>query len=121
MIVLGHAVLKGPNLWVLLQPVLPERDHLSRGFLALVRFGKDVVALVEELTRCRVEHDDDVLARFVACLLDRFENQFDRLLIGLQLRSKPTFIANAGAVALLMQHCLKCMESLCGSTQRLTE
>ena len=48
-----------------------------------------VLAVRVDLARRRVQADRDLLARLVAALLDRFEDQFDRLLVGFQFGAKP--------------------------------
>ena len=60
------------------------------------------------------------LPGFVASLLDGFENQFDGLFVGRQLRCESAFIPNACVVALLVQNGLQCVEGFGCRSQTFT-
>ena len=64
----------------------------------------------------------DVLARLVAGLLDGFQDQLDRLGVGLERRGEAALVADAGASSpCLLQHGLERVVDLGPPAQRLAE
>ena len=97
-----HAVFDGNNGRILPHPIGPERHHLRRRALALVRFLEDVLTVLIELARCRIQADAHLLARLKSGLLDAFEQQFQRFHVGFQVGRESALIAHRGRVAALL-------------------
>ena len=77
--------------------------------------------LVEELARGAVEREADVLARRVAGLLDRADDDLDRLLVRLEARREAALVADGHGQALVLQELLQRVEDLGAGAERLVE
>src|SRR5206468_5371787 len=87
-VVLGHAVLDGDD-WVVSAPLAVELDK-ARGVEVAALALEPVQAVLVELARRRVERDGHLHARLIAGLLDRVDDQPQRILIRPELRREPT-------------------------------
>src|SRR5688572_6652859 len=105
---------------VLLGPAGVELDHLGRAArLALV--GVDALGLVVELRRRDVERERDLLARLVAGLADRLEQEAERLVGGVEARREAALVADVGRLAARGQQLLQVVEHLDPGAQRVVE
>ena len=77
--------------------------------------------LVEELARGAVERDADVLARRVAGLLDRADDDLHGLLVRLELRREAALVADGDGEPLVLEELLQRVEDLDAGAQRLVE
>ena len=122
-VVFGEAVFEGDD-GVLLDPALPEGDHLfAEVFSRLSDFLKTYLPrlLVVELAGGGVEGDGDVLAGLVAGLVDGFEDDFDGFLVGFEAGREAAFVADGGVVALLLEDALEGVEDLGAPAERVGE
>ena len=119
-IVFRHAVFNG-NDRVLPAPVGPVLHHLLAGAPALVGLLENVLAVLIELARGRIERDADLLAGLVTGLRDGFEHHFERFVVRFQIRRETAFVADRGRIAALLQHALQGMEHLDAHAQRFGE
>ena len=90
---------------ILVDPVLPERDHLVAG--KHFAFFAQVVAFcffVVEFGAGGVERDRDVDAGLVSSLLDRFKDHFDGFFVRLQRRGVSAFVADERRVAAALEN-----------------
>ncbi len=97
-IILGESVFDG-NDGILFNPIGPEIHHLVAGqfttfFAKVVEFGVFFI----KLGGCRVECNCHIFTSSIASFLNSFEDQFHGFIVGFQGRSKPTFIADEGAI-----------------------
>ncbi len=83
-----------------------DRDQFLAGDLAAAALLEDVVAGlgVVEFRGSDVQSQEDLLARFVAGVLDGLEDDFDRGIGALQLGSEPAFVADGRREAFTFQH-----------------
>ena len=109
-VVFGNSIFNCPDFRIMVENTFPEFDHLFRRLSALVRFVEGIDTVFKKLAGGRIEHEHDVLASFVTCLLNGFKNQLDRLFIGCALRCETAFIADARVVTLLVQNSLECVK-----------
>ena len=106
-VILSQAVFDGDDR-VLVDPVLPEFDHLLAGQLfAFLAQHVHLAVFVVELGGRRVERDSNLLARLVAGLLDGFQDHFHGLGVGLQCGGVTALIADQGRVAAALEHALQ--------------
>ena len=77
--------------------------------------------LVEELARRAIERDADVLARRVARLLDRTDDELDGLLVRLELRREAALVAHGDGEPLVLEELLQRVEDLGAGAQGLLE
>mmetsp|Transcript_9771 Transcript_9771/g.18949 ORF Transcript_9771/g.18949 Transcript_9771/m.18949 type:complete len:448 (+) Transcript_9771:1411-2754(+) len=114
--------------WVLLDEALVEFRQFLFGHFELpvvVRsFEVEVVAAVggnEEL-RSRNVHTDLHFARVTSCL-DGFRQQFQSLIVLLDVRGEPSLVSHVGRVCavLLLDHRLQTLVDLCDQTDALRE
>ena len=120
-VVLGQAVFDGDDR-VLVDPRLPEGDHLLAG--ELLAFLAQVVLLglfVVQFGGGRVEGDADLLAGLVAGLLDGFQDHFDGLVVGLEGRGVTALVAHQGGVAAGFEHGLEGVVDLGAPAQAFGE
>ena len=68
-----------------------------------------------------VHRDPDLLARLVAGLLDRFENQIDRGGVVRQIGREAAFVADGRVELLVVQHLLEVVEDLAAAAERVAE
>ena len=95
---------------VLVAPIGVDRDHLV-GSEQFVRVGlPELVALaaafVEQLGRCAIERDADLLAGLVTGCVDGFHDNFERFVIG-HVRRETAFVTDSGNLAGLLQDALQ--------------
>src|ERR1700738_475880 len=102
---LRHAILDRDDR-VALDPAGVEVDQA--GSVKCPSFaGKLVASVAKELARGRVARDRDISAGLVPGLLDRLDKQVERLLVGFQLGSEASFVADAAAEAPLVEDLLE--------------
>ena len=116
-VVLGQRVLDGHDRVVADQRGV-ERRHLGGGVVLAL---EAVHAVVVEFGRRDVERERDVLAGGEAGLPDRLDDDVQRRAAGVQRRGEAALVAQAGRVALLLQHGLQRVVDLRAPAQRLLE
>ena len=80
-----------------------------------------VGAVLEQLTHRRVHGDGDVFARRVAGVLDRFEEDLDRVFVGSQIGGEAALVAHGRAETAVVEHLLQRVVGLGAPPQGLTE
>ena len=80
-----------------------------------------VGAVAVELADRRVERDRDLLAGRVTGLLDRLDEQLDRVLVGGEVGREPALVADGRRQPLVVQHLLQHVVGLGAPPQRLAE
>ncbi len=118
-VVLGVSVLDR-NDRVLVDQLLVEVDHLlARARLALG--GEDVLAVLVEFGRGRVESNEHVVSGYVPGLVDGLNDDGDGLFVGLQVRGESSLVADSDRVPLGLQHFLERVEDLRAHADRVGE
>jgi len=79
-------------------------DHLLGGLLRTLELVGPVLV---ELGSGDVESQGDLLAGFVAGLLDGLDDQVEGLTVGVEVRGEPALVAQAGGQATVVQHLLE--------------
>ena len=80
-----------------------------------------VLAVAVELARGDVQGEDHLLAELVAGLLDGAADQVEGLAVAAQIRREAAFVADAGGLALVLEHALERVEDLGATAQALRE
>ena len=100
--------------------VREELGHLRRRQRRALA-SETVLALLEELGRGRVKRDHEVLTRPVPGLLDRLDDQVERLLVGRQARRIAALITDIGVQTTAGERLLQGVEDLGSPAQPLPE
>src|SRR4029077_20888172 len=80
---------------------------------------EDVLTVLVKLAGCGIERDRDFLPRFVASLLDRFQNNFNSFNVRFERRSEAALIAHSSVVSTLLQNAFESVEHFYTPAQRL--
>src|SRR6185437_14740402 len=119
-IILSHAVFDRDDR-ILLRAVLPERHHLFTRQLSLITLFEHVFLTVVKLTRRRIQRKQTIGAGLVTRFHNRLENRLNRFFIRLQVRRKPTFIANARRISFTLQYRLELVKNFSAGAQGFAE
>nr|pir phosphopyruvate hydratase - Deinococcus radiodurans (strain R1) [Deinococcus radiodurans] len=118
-VVFSEAVFDADNR-VAAGPVGPEVDHLVAAQHAALAL-QVVLAVLVQLGHGGVERDADVLAGFVARLLNGFKQHFEGFLVALEVRRKTAFVADVGVVAAPAEDFFQVVKGLGAVAQCFTE
>src|SRR5262249_25953582 len=90
---------------VLAGPFRIKLDHVVGTARRFVRLFENVLlaAFIVKLAGSGIESESDLIARFVACCFDRFQNEFDCLLIRLEVWRKAAFISDRSSMSAVVQ------------------
>src|SRR6266704_1776193 len=106
---------------IAVDPALVQRDHLIRRLRAGAAFLEDVIPLLVELGRRRVERDGDVLPGLEPGALDRRHHGLERRLVAREIGRESPLVSHRGGKIALGQHFLEGVEHLDADPEALRE
>src|SRR5207248_2270868 len=100
-----------------------KRDKFIRAETLAGALLEDVILLrlVVKFRAGGIERDEHVLAEFVARLLHRLGDGFERVVGALEVRREAALVADCSAQTAALEHALERMENLRTAPQRLAE